>query len=74
MAAMVDFFGLGLAMLTCFHRFFLAGLPGTLLISFWLGGKVRLGHWFSLGSASAKLRCTARPVHQQIRGGLTLLP
>ncbi len=74
MAAMIDFFSLGLAMLTCFHHFFLVGLPGTVLIGFWLGGEVRLGHRFSLGSASAKLRCTARPVHQQIRGGLTLLP
>jgi hypothetical protein len=74
MAAMIDFFGLGLAMLTGFHHFFLVGLPGTVLIGFWLGGKVRLGHWFSLGSASAKLRCAAWPVHQQIRGGLTLLP
>jgi hypothetical protein len=45
-----------------------------LLIGFWLGGEVRLGHRFSLGSASAKLRCAAWPVHQQIRGGLTLLP
>ena len=56
MAAMIDFFGLGLSMLTGFDHFFLMGLPGTLLISVWLGGEVRLGHRSASSSTSAK-RC-----------------
>jgi hypothetical protein len=54
MAAMIDFFGLGLAMLTGFDHFFLMGLPGTLLISVWLGSEVRLGHRSASSSTSAK--------------------
>ena len=55
MATMVNFLGLGLAMFSCFQFFFLAGLPGTFLLRFWLWGEVRFGHRFALGSASAKL-------------------
>jgi hypothetical protein len=56
MAAMIDFFGLGLAILTGLDHFFLMGLPGTLLISVWLGSEVWLGHRSALSSTSAK-RC-----------------
>jgi hypothetical protein len=58
MAAMIDFFSLGLAMLTGFYHLFLMGLPGMLLIGFWLGGEVRLGHRCASSSTSAK-RCFA---------------
>ena len=54
MAAMFDFRSLGLAMLTGLDHFFLMGLPGTLLISVWLGSEVRLGHRSASSSTSAK--------------------